>query len=381
MKQIELKSYLENDNKSGYKTKETHIKIKFPKIYDIIINHCGDNWMEKLYNYVNNITDIPVCKQCGKKLHVIRYGIGYKEYCSISCVNKSIEHKEKNKKTSIEKYGVDNPAKSEIVKEKIKSKLFINDKWYNESDEFKNKSKQTNLRKYGVEHFSKTNEYHEKVKKSNIEKYGVDSYNKTDEYKECMKKQNLKKYGVEYTFQSKEFKNKSKQTNLRKYGVEYYCQTNESKERIKQTNLRKYGAEYIMQTEEFKKRTADIMIQKYGEIWLNYAPKYNVKSIYYLDMLSEKLNLHIQHALNGGEKKFVKYWVDGYIEQYNICIEWDERHHNGNRQKERDLKKELFLKENFSCIIFRINENEFLKNVETSMENISGLISKLISKL
>jgi hypothetical protein len=98
----------------------------------------------------------------------------------------------------------------------------------------------------------------------------------------------------------------------------------------------------------------------------------------FLDILSEKLGLPIQHALNGGEKKFIKYWIDGYIEKYNICIEWDEKHHNANRQKERDNKKELFLIENFGCKIIRINEKEFFKNIETSINNISGLILELI---
>ena len=55
-------------------------------------------------------------------------------------------------------------------------------------------------------------------------------------------------------------------------------------------------------------------------------------------------------------------------------IDWDEKHHNSKRQKERDNVKEKFLKENFNCIMIRINEKEFLKNIETSINNISGLI-------
>jgi hypothetical protein len=143
---------------------------------------------------------------------------------------------------------------------------------------------------------------------------------------------------------------------------------------MKKYYLEKYGVEYYLQTDECKKRIMNTMIERYGEIWINYAPKYNINSIIYLDMLSEKLDLSIQHALNGGEKKFIKYWVDGYIEEYNVCIEWDEKHHNAKRQKERDNIKEEFLKENFNCKIIRIIEKEFLKNIETSINNITGLI-------
>ena len=64
---------------------------------------------------------------------------------------------------------------------------------------------------------------------------------------------------------------------------------------------------------------------------------------------TEKLGLPIQHALNGGEKKFIRYWVDGYIEEYNICIEWDEKQHEYKKYKEKDIVREQFLKENHHC--------------------------------
>ena len=278
------------------------------------------------------------------------------------------------KETWLKIYGFDNPSKSNIVKEKIKNKTCKNGIWYVETDEFKNKSKETCLKKYGVDSFSKLDEYHEKIKKTSIERYGVDSYNKTEKYKIETKTNNLKKYGVEYYFQTKDYKLKTKNTNLEKYGVSSYTKTDEYKIKMKKYYLENYGVEYYTQTNEFKTAMMNTMIEKYGEIWINYAPKYNLNSIIYLDMLSQKLDLPIQHALNGGEKKFIKYWVDGYIQEHNICIEWDERHHNTKRQKERDNIKEKFLKENFNCKIVRIIEKEFLENIETSINNISGLI-------
>lgn len=88
------------------------------------------------------------------------------------------------------------------------------------------------------------------------------------------------------------------------------------------------------------------------------------------------MNIPIQHAVNGGEKKFQKYWVDGYIEQYNICIEWDEKCHN--KQKEKDLIREKFLIEKHNCKIIRINEKEFLEDVEIGIEKILNEINILI---
>jgi len=379
MNNNELKSYLETDNKSGYKTKEKHIKINFSELHDKIINNNGDDWIEKLYNYANNINENPKCLHCGKELRLKIYSKGYHEYCSKICKNKSSFINDKKKITSLLKYGVDNPSKSEVIKEKIKSKLYVDGKWYNETDEFKKKTKETYINKYGVDSYSKLDEYHEKVKKTNIERYGMDSYNKTDESKNRCKQHNLEKYGTEYYLSTEEFKEKSKISSLKKYGVDSYTKTDEYKEKMKKYYIKKYGVEHCMQVEEFKNKMVDTMIKRYGEIWRNYAPKYNVNSIIYLDVISEKIGIKIQHALNGGEKKFVKYWVDGYIKEYNICIEWDEKHHNGTRQRERDVKKETFIKENFKCIIIKINQNEFLKDIDNNTIKYVNEILKLIA--
>jgi len=374
----ELENYLNTENKSGYKTREKHIKNKFPELYTKIINYNGINWFEKLYNYIYNLTENKKCIECGKILHIRKYNLGYSKYCSTICKNKNNDFKELIKKTWLSKYGVDNPSKSNEIKERIKNKLYKNGKWYHETEECRNKAKLTCLKKYGVDHFSKTKKFHEKRIKTNIEKYGVDSYNKTIEYKENMKKNNLIKYGTEWFLSTDEFKEKSKKTCLIKYGVNSHTKTDEYKNKMKKYYLEKYGVVCSMQIKEFKEKMISTMISKYGEVWLNYAPKYNINSIVFLDKISNKLNLPIQHALNGGEKKFIKYWIDGYIEKYNICIEWDEKHHNAVRQKERDAKKDQFLREKFNCNIIRINEHNFLEDVEVNTNNICNLIIEKI---
>jgi len=121
------------------------------------------------------------------------------------------------------------------------------------------------------------------------------------------------------------------------------------------------------------------MIEKYGEAYFYIIPKHNEKSIFYLDIISEKLSTPIQHALNGGEKKFIKYWVDGYIEEHNICIEWDEKHHKYKKIKDRDVIREQFIKDNFNCHIIRINEKEFLLDVENQIEIICNKINNIIN--
>jgi len=122
------------------------------------------------------------------------------------------------------------------------------------------------------------------------------------------------------------------------------------------------------------------MIERYGEIYNKYTPKFNLNSTYYLDVFSEKLDIQIQHALNGGEKKFVRYYIDGYSPDYNICIEWAESHHNVKKFKENDRIKEQYLTENFDCTIIRIIEKEFLKNIVVGIDDVIIKINNIIKE-
>lgn len=146
------------------------------------------------------------------------------------------------------------------------------------------------------------------------------------------------------------------------------------------TVLKKYGVKNVSQCDVIKEKKLQTNIKNYGEIYMKYFPKFNLNSIKYLEEISKKIDLTILHALNGGEKKFMRYYVDGYISEYNICIEWDEKQHNLKRKKDRDNKKDEFLMKKFGCLIIRINEKNFLSDVNHQMNNIVNLINKIIEK-
>jgi len=192
------------------------------------------------------------------------------------------------------------------------------------------------------------------------------------------RKNNLKKYGIEYPQKLNHVKEKMKSTNMKKYGSESPIGNDSVKNKTEQTNLKRHGVKYPMQNKGILKKMLNTVIQNYGEVWLKHVPSYNLNSIIYLDIISQKINLFIQHALNGGEKKFIRYWVDGYIEQYNIVLEWDEQQHETKRNIERDIKREKFLKENFQCYIIRINEREFLLDVNNQINGVINKINNII---
>jgi len=411
----------------------------FNEIINYSLNIQLNNFTQMYYNYINEVTEIHKC-YCGNDCGFISLKGGYRVFCSVKCASNSemVKNKisetcydrygverynniEKSKQTNLKKYGVEYVSQSDVVKKKVKQtnlkKYGVES--YTQTKEYLIKTKKTSIKKYGVDHHSKLESQIKKRKETNMKKYGVDSYLKTDEGKEKIKRTTMKIYGVEYASQSPIIKNKIVENNLKKYGCESTNQLNEVKKKkiktstkhfgvenpsqhkstinkikktkyerygnenynnvakFKQTMLRKYGVENPTQYKEFIDKAINTTIERYGEIWLKHAPTYNANSIIYLDMLSEKLDLHIQHALNGGEKKFIRYWVDGYIEEYNICIEWDEAKHNTKKQTEKDLKREQFLVENFNCKIIRINEKEFLMDIKKNITTIISDIEKI----
>lgn len=100
-----------------------------------------------------------ICKNCKKEFSDRR---STKKYCTKLCYKQYIGRPDiilnivnKRKKTSIEKYGVDNPAKCQKVKEKAKN---------------------TCIKKYGKKCFSKTKKYKIQSKNTCIKKYGVDHH-------------------------------------------------------------------------------------------------------------------------------------------------------------------------------------------------------------
>lgn len=146
------------------------------------------------------------------------------------------------------------------------------------------------------------------------------------------------------------------------------------------TVLKKYGVENVSQCDVIKEKKLQTNVNNYGEIYMKYFPKFNLNSTAHLDVISKKLNIFVQHALNGGEKKFVRYYVDGYIKEYNICIEWDEIQHRVKRKIDRDKKKDEFLIENFGCTIIRINEKQFLGDVDKQINVVVNTINNIIKE-
>ncbi len=141
------KEYFKKEDKSGTLSKEKFVKKDKISAYNDIINYTSKNNLHELrfkeivYLYINDITEIPKCKntKCLKKPKFINKTLGYLSFCSNKCQGTSTEIKEKRKNTNIEIYGTEHPI--EIIEKRIKS-------FKNNIDVWKEKYKKTTYTYY-----------------------------------------------------------------------------------------------------------------------------------------------------------------------------------------------------------------------------------------
>ena len=84
-------------------------------------------------------------------------------------------------------------------------------------------------------------------------------------------------------------------------------------------------------------------------------PNYNVSSIPIIEAKANELGItDLQHAENGGEFyiKELGYWVDGYSKEKNIVIEFDEKNHK--YQIEKDTQRQNEITEFLNCEFIRL---------------------------
>jgi hypothetical protein len=124
------------------------------------------------------------------------------------------------------------------------------------------KNKRTNLDKYGVDHYSKTDEYSDRVKKTSIKKYGVDHYSKTDEWSDRFKISCLEKFGIENPFMDNKWMRDSFND---KYGVNHPSKVLLFRNKMRETMMERYGVEYTLQSKALRESVSLTTMYNYGE--------------------------------------------------------------------------------------------------------------------
>lgn len=217
----------------------------------------------------------------------------------------------KRKETSLKKYGVDIPAKSDIIKERNKKKNLerYGTEHFFQSDEFKRKAKETWKNNLGVDNPLKSREVKEKMKETSLKKYGVTSVLSLEETREKLKASNIDRLGVEYPFGNNEVRQKIINTLISRYGVDNPLKSDKIKTKVIKTNIERYGsvspfgnAEVIKKSKETRKNNA----KEKCERTLNNINEYlEYHSDVTLDEISNSINIPYSTAA----------W---YIKEYNL---------------------------------------------------------------
>ena len=217
-----------------FKLKYDNIDIPRAKYSSKICKYCGKEFIPNSARQIYcNDTHYGKCPICGKTIEVDprRGPVACSEVCK----------QELARRTSLEKYGVENPFQSKELMEK---------------------SKQTLIEKYGVEYYSQTEKFKDQYKSTMLEKYGVEFPLQSQEILDKVKSTNRSRYGVDWVQQNKKIRDKVIKTTKSNGG--YTFQRPELVEKIKQTNLERYGNKVPIRTEAVKQKIKNTMIERYG---------------------------------------------------------------------------------------------------------------------
>ena len=159
-------------------TKEYKFKEYFPEIYLKIqsIKFPPEfSWSQKLYHYLKDdfTCKLGICPICGNRCTYRNITLGYSNYCSYSCLNKSDEHKNKVKNTINTKYG----NRDEYYKKRYETSVSTCEKKYgvknvSQLEEIKHKKEQTTISHFGVRYTLESPELTKKYEDTCFQKYG-----------------------------------------------------------------------------------------------------------------------------------------------------------------------------------------------------------------
>lgn len=219
----------------------------------------------------------------------------------------------KRQDTIMLKYGANNPMKSSAVAQKVAS---------------------SKKEKYGSPAYNNR----DKCKITMQSRYGVDHYTNRDKCVQTM----LERHGVEHNSLLSNVVNKRIQTSIKRYGTPHFKQHHMSSSLALISDIDWLSYQYITLGKTAEKiadelnisdATVGVWLKKAG-IAILYGRKYSISGIEWLTYMSETHNIHIQHALNGGEYAIpnTRFRADGYCVDNNTIYEFYGDIYHGNIQ-------------------------------------------------
>lgn len=138
---------------------------------------------------------------------------------------------------------------------------------------------------------------------------------------------------------------------------------------LKGKNNPMYGTSfYKIWINKYNKEKADKLLEKFKEkqkyISFNKKiktdnfqwPNYNETACILIDKYGKENDYSFQHALNGGEVRIGRYFLDGYDKDKNVVIEFYEKwHYNDGKLNNTDVKRRKHIIDKLNCEFISIN--------------------------
>ena len=320
---------------------------KYPNILEYLNSRYDDSdcMTETIRRIKYKLEERPVCKWCGGHVSFNGYHKGSMHYSACCCSSCHAKYtKDKRFETNIKKYGRKNFGSAEKVKEYWISHYGVDNPA--KTDFVKKKMRETNLRKYGFNCSSKSEIVKEKAKQTCLKRYGVEYAGQIEEAKEKSKKTCLEKYGSEYYIGSKDCLEKTIKFSKQNYNVDWFTKSEEIKNKAKETMLRRYGVEYSMQIPKNKEYMSYLMSsyemqeRRYNTMKRNHT--FNSSST------EEELFLYIKSRFptvvrQYKDKNRYPYFCDFYIPELDYFIELQGYYTHGKHPFDPNSNEDLQL--------------------------------------
>ena len=322
-------------------------KGKYPNILEYLNSRYDDSdcMTETIRRIEYKLEERPVCKWCSGHVSFNGYHKGSMHYSACCCSSCHAKYtKDKRFETNIKKYGRKNFGSAEKVKEYWISHYGVDNPA--KTDFVKKKMRETNLRKYGFNCSSKSEIVKEKTKQTCLKRYGVEYAGQIEEAKEKSKKTCLEKYGSEYYIGSKDCLEKTIKFSKQNYNVDWFTKSEEIKNKAKKTMLRRYGVEYSMQIPKNKEYMSYLMSsyemqeRRYNTMKRNHT--FNSSST------EEELFLYIKSRFpkvvrQYKDKNRYPYFCDFYIPELDYFIELQGYYTHGKHPFDPNSNEDLQL--------------------------------------
>ena len=322
-------------------------KGKYPNILEYLNSRYNDSdcMTETIRRIKYKLEERPVCKWCGGHVSFNGYHKGSMHYSACCCSSCHAKYtKDKRFETNIKKYGRKNFGSAEKVKEYWISHYGVDNPA--KTDFVKKKMRETNLRKYGFNCSSKSEIVKEKTKQTCLKRYGVEYAGQIEEAKEKSKKTCLEKYGSEYYIGSKDCLEKTIEFSKQNYNVDWFTKSEEIKNKAKETMLKRYGVEYSMQIPKNKEYMSYLMSsyemqeRRYNTMKRNHT--FNSSSTeeeFFLYIKSRFPKVIRQYK----DKNRYPYFCDFYIPELDYFIELQGYYTHGNHPFDPNSNEDLQL--------------------------------------